>query len=108
MSPKSSRRIWARSRSAAPISDREASRATYSSCLAADRAFSGSRRPRYWATTTAPPVDRAEKMLMIRMLMLSTRDTPETTDSPAVVTIIVSAMPTVISSSCSMTRGIMS
>lgn len=37
--------------------------------------------------------------------MLSTRETPETTASPAEVTIIVSAIPTVMSSSCSMTKG---
>ena len=108
MSPNSSRRMCSRRRRASAIRARAASSAAYSSCLAADRAFSGSRRPRYWATTTAPPVDRAEKILMIRMLILSTRDTPDTTDSPALVTIMVSAMPTVIRSSCSTTRGIMS
>ena len=76
--------------------------------MAATRAFSPSRRPRYWDTTTAPPVERAEKILMIRILILSTRDTPETTASPAEVTIMVSAIPTVISRNCSMTKGIIS
>ena len=69
---------------------------------------SASRRPRYWDTTTAPPVDRAAKIWISSMLSPSTRDTPDTAASPAVVTITVSAMPTVISSSCSMTSGMIS
>ena len=45
---------------------------------------------------------------MMSVLMLSTSETPDTAASPEVVTMTVSAMPTVISRSRSMTRGMMS
>ena len=51
------------------------------SCFAEKHACSSSRRPRYCAATTAPPVASAAKILMIRMLIESTSDTPETAAS---------------------------
>ena len=38
--------------------------------------------PSSCATTTAPPVASAEKILMISTLIISTSDTPETAASP--------------------------
>ena len=55
--------------------------------------------------TTAPPVARAAKMLMMSTLIMSTRDTPLTAASPALDTITTSAMPTATASSCSTTSG---
>ena len=77
----------------------------YKSCFEASFALPLSRRPRYWATTTAPPVESAENIWMMSVLILSTSDTPDTTASPEVVTITVSAMPTVFSKNCSITSG---
>ena len=64
--------------------------------------------PRYWPATTAPPVARAENMLMSRIMMLSTRDTPETAASPTLEIIMESARPTVTVRSCSMISGMIS
>lgn len=108
MLPKRKARIDCRKSRARAISVSETAVMTYKSCLAAEQARSRSLRPRYWDTTTAPPVPRAAKTWISSRLMLSTRDIPETAASPAVVTMTVSAMPTVISKSCSMTRGMMS
>lgn len=61
-----------------------------------------------WAHTTAPPVARAAKMLMIRTLMRSTSATLETAASPAEETIMMSAMPTMTARNCSIIKGRMS
>ena len=76
--------------------------------MAAVRAFLCSCRPRYWETTTAPPVASAEKIWISRILMESTNDIPETAASPAEVTITVSAIPTAIARNCSTISGTMS
>ena len=59
----------------------------------------------YCEATTAPPVAMAEKMLIRRMLMLSTSDTPDTAASPTFATIMVSAMPMVTARICSIISG---
>ncbi len=75
------------------------------SCLEASHARSFVfLAPSSCATTTAPPVASAEKMLMMSTLSISTSDTPETAASPTEETIIVSARPTVMST-CSITSG---
>ena len=78
---------------------------TNSSCLAATLARLLSSRPRYWDATIAPPVARAEKMLMSRMLIASTRDTLDMAASPVLATMMVSAMPMVTARNCSTIRG---
>ena len=75
------------------------------SCLEASHARSFFLAPSSCATTTAPPVASAEKMLMMSTLSISTSDTPETAASPTEETIIVSARPTVMASTCSITSG---
>lgn len=64
--------------------------------------------PRNWEVTTAPPVANAANTLMIRLLNISIRDTPETAASPAEDIMTVSAMPTVIASACSNNKGMIS
>ncbi len=59
--PKINARMCCRRTSAAPISSRDRAHMAYRSCLEAALALSVSCRPRYWETTTAPPVERAEK-----------------------------------------------
>ena len=54
----------------------------------------------------APPVARAEKMLISRILIASTSDTPETAASPQLETMTVSAIPMVMARNCSMISGI--
>ena len=61
--------------------------------------------PRCWLVTTAPPVASAPNSVMISWLIISTSDTPEIAASPTDDTITVSAMPTRISSICSMMSG---
>ena len=61
--------------------------------------------PRYWEDTTAPPVATAAKILMNRVLTISTRETPEVAASPAFDTIMVSTIPTDTASICSTIRG---
>ena len=68
-------------------------------------ACSCSFAPRYWLTTTAPPVASAANSTMMRLLIISTRLTPEMAASPQRETIMVSAMPTVTASSCSTSSG---
>ena len=51
---------------------------------------------------------RAEKMLIIKMLMASTSETPETAASPQTETMTVSAMPMVMDRNCSTISGIIS
>ena len=63
-------------------------------------ASTGRLAPRCWLVTTAPPVASAPNSVMI-----STSDTPEIAASPTDDTITVSAMPTRISSICSMMSG---
>ena len=75
------------------------------SWLADSLAFSLSSCPRYWEATTAPPVDTAANTLIIRLLIMSTKDTPDVAASPALETIMVSAMPTVTARICSTIRG---
>ena len=61
--------------------------------------------PRYWEDTTAPPVATAAKILINRVLTISTKDTPEVAASPAFDTIMVSTIPTDTASICSTIRG---
>jgi hypothetical protein len=68
-------------------------------------AFSCSFAPRYWLTTTAPPVASAANSTMMRLFIISTRLTPEMAASPQRETIMVSAMPTVTARNCSMSSG---
>ena len=68
-------------------------------------ASSGRLAPRCWLVTTAPPVASAPNSVMISWLIISTSDTPEIAASPTDDTITVSAMPTRISSICSMMSG---
>ena len=62
-------------------------------------------RTQNWLTTTAPPVASAANSTMMRLLIMSTRLTPEMAASPQRDTIMVSAIPTVTSSSCSTSSG---
>ena len=75
------------------------------SCFAAALAFLRSSLPRYWEAIIEPPVARAEKILISRMLMESTRETPDTAASPQLETMIVSIMPMVTARNCSTTSG---
>ena len=79
--------------------------ARLNSCPAPARAFSRCLAPRYWLITTAPPVASAANRLMINPLIMSTSETPEIAASPAWLTIMVSAIPTVTAKNCSMTSG---
>ena len=78
------------------------------SCFADLQASSFFPAPRNWEVTTAPPVASAASTLMIRLLNMSIRDTPETAASPAEEIMTVSAMPTVIASACSNKSGMIS
>ena len=53
----------------------------------------------------APPVARAANRLIRSTMMLSTRDTPDTADSPTLATMILSAIPTRTARNCSTIRG---
>ena len=64
------------------------------SCAVARQPFSGSFLPMYWPAMTAPPVARAVKILMIKSMTVSTRETPETAASPTRATMMESASPT--------------
>ena len=77
-------------------------------CFADLHASSFFPAPRNWEVTTAPPVASAASTLMIRLLNISIRDTPETAASPAEEIMTVSAMPTVIASACSNKSGMIS
>ena len=61
--------------------------------------------PIYWLATTAPPVARAEKMLINSTLSISTSATPDTADSPTYETCMVSITPMSMASVCSMMSG---
>lgn len=78
------------------------------SCLADWQASSLLPAPIHCDVTTAPPVASAASTLMIKLLNMSTSDTPETAASPAEEIIIVSAIPTVMASVCSKISGIIS
>ena len=78
------------------------------SCFADLQASSFFPAPRNWEVTTAPPVANAANTLMIRLLNISIRDTPETAASPAEEIMTVSAIPTVIASACSNKSGTIS
>ena len=78
------------------------------SCFADLQASSFFPAPRNWEVTTAPPVASAANTLMIRLLNISIRDTPETAASPAEEIITVSAIPTVMASACSNNNGMIS
>ena len=54
---------------------------------------------------TAPPVARAPMICMIKTLMESTRETPDTADSPTAATITTSTIPTSTAMICSTIRG---
>ena len=78
------------------------------SCAADLRACPGCFAPKNCDTITVPPVAIAVKMQMIRLLIISTSDTPETCASPTPEIITVSIMPTEMSSICSMIIGTIS
>ena len=59
----------------------------------------------YWATTTAPPVAKAENKKRNRLFKESTKAMAETAVSPTEATIRVSANPTETSSNLSITIG---
>ncbi len=63
--------------------------------------------PTNWEVTTAPPVANAAKTLMIRLFSMSTRDAGHRRLSDRDI-ITVSAIPTVMASACSKSRGIIS
>ena len=77
----------------------------HTSCVAALHADFSSFLPIYCPATTAPPVASAAKILMIRIIILSTSDTPDTAASPTFATIIESAIPTKTANNCSITKG---
>ena len=81
---------------------------TQRSCFAERQASSRLDAPMNWLVTTAPPVARAARMLMMRLLNMSTRETPDTAASPTEEIIMVSAMPTVMARVCSRIRGMIS
>ena len=56
----------------------------------------------------APPVDRAAKMLMIRIMMLSIKDTADTAACPTEETMMESNRPTEMAKNCSTIRGTIS
>ena len=78
------------------------------SCSAALQALSVRLCPIYCPATTAPPVASAAKILISRIMTVSTSDTAETASSPTLAIISVSAIPTVTVRSCSIISGIMS
>lgn len=80
----------------------------YNSCLADLLASSLCLAPRHWEVTTAPPVASAAMILNIRILIMSTSETPDTAASPTEEIIMVSAMPTVMASACSKISGMIS
>ena len=67
--------------------------------------FSSSRLPKYCVTITEPPPATAVNIAIIKLFTSLTIDTPEIAASPAADTIIVSAMPTNITRSCSISKG---
>ena len=75
-------------------------------CFAEYFALSLEPCPINWAATTAPPVPNAAKILINKILIASTSETADTAASPTLATITVSAKPTVITNSCSTTKGI--
>ena len=84
---------------------RETATEDVTSCPPAAQAFFRSPCPKYWAETMAPPAPMAEKSWMSRMFRESTRETADTAFSPAVVTMTVSAMPTMTARNCSAISG---
>lgn len=72
---------------------------------AARFASSGCFAPTHRDATTAPPVARALNILMKRMKIMSTRETPETDASPRLDTMTVSMIPMRMERNCSATRG---
>ena len=105
MVPKNSRSSGVRSsrQKAATATPSSALRVT--SCPALREASCGLRAPRNWLVTTAPPVASAAKTLMMRLLIISTSETPEMAASPTLETMTVSDMPTSAARVCSMTSG---
>ncbi len=97
--------IGSRSARQTPITASEISSVETMTCPAVSRALFSRRAPRNCAATTAPPVAKAAKILMISVLMLSMSETPLITASPSDETITVSAMPTVMASVCSRISG---
>ena len=108
MDPKNSRSIGTLQTIAATLISRLMNTAVYSSCHAQRQACFTCLDPMNWETTTAPPVESAAMMEKIRLLIMSTRETPEMAASPTEATIMVSAMPTVMASACSKTSGMIS
>ena len=80
-------------------------KATVISWVAALDALLGFWLPRYWDTTTAPPVATAANILISRLFIISTRETPDIAASPAYEIMTVSTMPTVMARICSMISG---
>ena len=90
------------------INATEMAETMYTSWLAERLAWSRCPAPMDWAQTTAPPVARAAKMLMMSTLIRSTSATEDTAASPAEETIMISAIPTMTARNCSMIRGTIS
>ena len=75
------------------------------SCVAESRADFSFFAPRNCDATTAPPVEIAAKMLIRKLFIMSTSDTPDTLASPNDEIIIVSTEPTRQNSICSKASG---
>ena len=84
---------------------REAAREMRKTELAARLASSGFFAPTHREAMTAPPVARALKILMKRMKIMSTRETPETEASPRDETMTESMIPMRMERNCSAMRG---
>ncbi len=108
MRPKNSRSMGRLTSTVSAPSVTPAKITVYRSCTADLRASSLRLAPRNWEVTTAPPVASAAMMLNIRILIISTSETPETAASPTEEIIMVSAMPTVMASACSKISGMIS
>jgi hypothetical protein len=105
MEPKNSRSIGFFTARVKPITARLSTRMVTSSCCAASLAFAGRFAPNCCETTTAPPLAIAAKTANTRLLIISTRETPDTAASPTAEIMTVSIIPTVIASVCSKIRG---
>ena len=105
MVPKNSRSSGSRSKRQNAATPTPSSALSVTSWPALREASCGRRAPRNWLVTTAPPVASAAKTLMMRLLIISTSETPEMAASPTLETMTVSDMPTSTASVCSMMSG---
>ena len=84
---------------------KEITKLIINNCEADSFVFSSSLFPRYCVTITEPPPAIAVNIAIIRLFTSFTMDTPEIAASPAADTMIVSAIPTSITNSCSTNKG---